>query len=354
MALSLFEHPVLGAHFGDDEIAAHFRIEAEIATMLTFEMALAEAQAQEGLIAPETSAAITAACERFEPDFGALRQGVARDGVIVPELVRELRKAVAAPHGQHLHFGATSQDVIDTSLVMRLRFVLPVLAERLEELLEMLQELSERFGHHRLIGRTRMQAAMPISVASRLKAWASPLSRALDSLDDVRSDLLKLQFGGAAGTLDKLGADAEGVASRLGFLLDLEVPESNWHTQRDGIAGFAGWLSLVSGALGKIGQDVALMAQNEIAEIALTGGGGSSAMPHKQNPVRAETLVALARFNAVQLGGIHQTLVHEQERSGAAWSLEWMLLPQMVVATGAGLRLAGELLDAVERLGVPE
>jgi 3-carboxy-cis,cis-muconate cycloisomerase len=354
MSVSLFEHPILGAHFGDDEVAAHFRIEAEISTMLTFEMALAEAEAQEGLIPPEASAAIATACETFEPDFEALRKGAARDGLIVPEFVRELRKTVGAPHDERLHFGATSQDVIDTSLVLRLRMVLPILAERLEGLVATLQDLDEQFGHHRLIGRTRMQAAIPITVASRLKSWMMPVARALDELEDVGPELLKVQFGGAAGTLDKLGADAQGVATRLGFLLDLEVPEGNWHNQRDGLARFAGWLSLISGALGKIGQDVALMAQNEVAEIALSGGGGSSAMPHKQNPVRAETLVALARFNATQIAGMHHALVHEQERSGAAWSLEWMILPQMVMATGAALRLAGELLDSIERIGVPE
>ncbi|WP_099865315.1 3-carboxy-cis,cis-muconate cycloisomerase [Pararhizobium haloflavum] len=354
MSVSLFEHPVLAAHFGDEAIAAHFRIEAEISTMLTFEMALAEAEAHEGLIAPEAAVAIVKACETFEPDFSALREGAARDGLIVPELIRELRKTVPAPHADHLHFGATSQDVIDTSLVLRLKMVIPMLTARLENLIASLQDLDERFSDNELVGRTRMQAAMPIPVGARLRAWLLPISRALDELEDVGPELLQLQFGGGAGTLDKLGENATGVAMRLGFLLDLEVPRSNWHSQRDGVARFANWLSLVTGALGKIGQDIALMAQNEIGEIAMTGGGGSSAMPHKQNPVRAETLVALARFNATQLSGMHQALIHEQERSGAAWALEWMILPQMVVATGAATRLAIELLDSVESIGVTQ
>lgn len=354
MSVSLFEHPVLSAHFGDDALAAHFRIEAEISTMLTFEMALAEAEAQEGLIAQEAAAAIAHACEAFEPDFEALRQGAARDGLIVPELIRELRKTVAAPHGDDLHFGATSQDVIDTSLVLRLKMALPVIAERLEGLVAALQGLDEKFGENRLVGRTRMQAAVPITVASRLRAWMMPLARALDELEDIGPELLHLQFGGAAGTLERLGDDAPGVAARLGFLLDLEVPAGNWHTQRDAIVRFTDWLSMISGVLGKVGLDIALMAQNEIGEIKLSGGGGSSAMPHKQNPVAAETLVALARFNATQVAGMHHALIHEQERSGSAWSLEWMLLPPMVVATGAALLRAGELLDSVERIGGAE
>jgi 3-carboxy-cis,cis-muconate cycloisomerase len=123
-----------------------------------------------------------------------------------------------------------------------------------------------------------------------------------------------------------------------------------WHSQRDGLAELAGWLSLVTGSLGKFGQDLALMAQVG-SDIKLSGGGSSSAMPHKQNPVKAEALVALARFNAVQLSGMHQALVHEQERSGAAWTLEWLILPQMVVATAAALRLAAELAGQIESLG---
>ncbi|TIN70121.1 MAG: 3-carboxy-cis,cis-muconate cycloisomerase, partial [Mesorhizobium sp.] len=123
-----------------------------------------------------------------------------------------------------------------------------------------------------------------------------------------------------------------------------------WQNQRDALADFAGWLSLLTGSLGKFGQDIALLAQGG-TEIKLSGGGGSSTMPHKQNPVKAEALVALARFNATQLAGLHHALVHEQERSGAAWTLEWLLLPQMVVATAASLRLAAELAAQVESLG---
>jgi len=141
-----------------------------------------------------------------------------------------------------------------------------------------------------------------------------------------------------AEELDELGMSAAELARRLGL-----ADGPCWHSERDCLADFASWLSLVSGALGKIGQDVALMAQNEIGEVKLAEGGGSSAMPHKSNPVRAEVLVALARFNAGLLGAEHQALVHENERSGAAWTLEWLTLPQMVAATGAAMRHAAAL-----------
>ena len=125
---------------------------------------------------------------------------------------------------------------------------------------------------------------------------------------------------------------------------------AQWQSQREGMLALAGLLAAITGSLGKAGQDIALMADRG-GEIALSGGGGSSAMPHKQNPVAAEALVTLARFTAVQLGGMGQAVVHEQERSGAAWTLEWLLLPQMAVATGAALRLAGTLFASIENMG---
>ena len=135
--------------------------------------------------------------------------------------------------------------------------------------------------------------------------------------------------------------------------LGLAYAPDCWHTTRDALADYANWLSLVTGSLGKMGQDICLMAQQGLDEAMLGGGGGSSAMPHKRNPVKAEALVTLARFNAVQVGGMHQALVHEQERSGAAWSLEWLILPQMTVAAAASLSTGIALLNSVERLGDP-
>ncbi|WFP79341.1 3-carboxy-cis,cis-muconate cycloisomerase [Mesorhizobium sp. WSM4906] len=348
MTVSPFDHPLLSGLLGDEEATRHFSVEADIAAMLTFERALAEAEAECGVI-PHDTEAIVKALASFRPDTAKLRAGVARDGVVVPELVRQIRAAVGDPHGEFVHLGATSQDVVDTSLVLRLGRAIDHIGLLLGENIVRLTGLAEEFGGRALMGMTRMQPAIPITAADRIASWRAPLERHQQRLKEQSGRLLVVQFGGAAGTLDKLGDKAPAVRGALAARLGLgDAPQ--WHGQRDALAEFAGWLSLVTGSLGKFGQDVALMAQAG-TDIRLSGGGGSSAMPHKQNPVKAETLVALARFNATQLAGMHQALVHEQERSGAAWTLEWLILPQMVVATAAALKLAAELVGQIESLG---
>ncbi|WP_027167675.1 3-carboxy-cis,cis-muconate cycloisomerase [Mesorhizobium sp. WSM3224] len=349
MTVSPFDHPLLSGLLGDEEAARHFSVEADIDAMLTFERALAEAEAERGVIPRDAEAAIIEALASFRPDTAKLRAGVTKDGVVVPELVRQIKAIVGEQYREFVHFGATSQDAFDTSLVLRLREAVEHIGLLLSENIVRLTGLEEEFGGRTLMAMTRMQPAIPITAADRIVSWRAPLGRHQERLKELSVRLLAVQFGGAAGTLEKLGDSAAAVRAALAAKLGLaDAPQ--WHSQRDALAEFAGWLSLVTGGLGKFGQDVALMAHAGI-DIELSGGGGSSAMPHKQNPVKAEALVALARFNAVQLSGMHQALVHEQERSGAAWTLEWLILPQMVVATACALRLAAELAAQIESLG---
>lgn len=351
MSFTPFNAPLLSGLLGDKEITACFSVKVEIAAMALFEAALARATAAVGLIPHEAGEVIASVCSRFEPDVERIGQATARDGVAVPELVAQIRAAVGEPYARHVHFGATSQDVIDTALVIRLKPVVARLKERLRAIDRRLGEFERTFGGRPLAARTRMQLAKAITVSDRLAAWRAPLARHLERLDAVALRLLALQLGGPVGNRGEYGKKAAEVAAEMGDMLGLSAPPSSWHAARDNIAEFASLLSLVSGSLGKIGQDVALMAQNEIGDIELSGTGGSSAMAHKQNPVRAEALVTLARFNATLVSGMHHALVHEQERSGAAWTLEWMLLPQLCVAAGASTRTALELLDSVGRLG---
>ena len=349
MTVSPFDHPYLSGLLGDEEVASFFSAAAELEAMLAFEVALAKAEAVQGVIPLAAAGAIERVAHRFAPDVASLRNATARDGVVVPDLIRQLRAAVGEPHGRHVHFGATSQDVIDSGLMLRLSRVLPLLEDRLGGLIGGLAALSATFGAHGLMGRTRMQPAIPITVADRIGAWRQPLERVAERLEIFALEGLAVQFGGAAGTLEKLGDKASAVRATLADELGLaDAPQ--WHSQRDRIGDLAALLAAVTGSLGKIGQDIALMADRG-DEIALAGGGGSSAMPHKQNPVAAEVLVTLARFNAAQLGGLAQAAVHEQERSGAAWTLEWLVLPPMIHATAHALTLALAMLSGITAMG---
>lgn len=351
MTFSLFDHPHFSALLGHDEIAPLFKAEAEMAAMLRFETALAEVECELGVIPEAACAAILAAIAAFKPALERLAAAVGRDGLVVPELVAALREELDDEHRAHVHFGATSQDVIDTGLILRVKKVMAVLRRDLAELIGTLEQLRRSDGMTPVMGRTRMQCALPITAGDRIATWASPLQQHLETLDTLERRVLVVQFGGAVGTLDKLEKRGAEVRAALAGRLGLVDPGRSWHAERDRIADLAGWLSKVSGSVGKIGQDLVLMAQNEVGEAVLASGGLSSAMPHKRNPVQAEILVTLARFNAGQLSSVHQALVHEGERSGAAWTLEWMVLPEMVAATAASLKLCGQCLESLEIRG---
>ncbi|WP_157015985.1 3-carboxy-cis,cis-muconate cycloisomerase [Mesorhizobium xinjiangense] len=347
MSLSPFDHPFLSGLLGDAEVGAWLSAEADLAAMLSFERALAEAEAAEGVIEASAAAIIAEQLAGFVPDMAKLKAGLGRDGVAGPELVRQLRERVGGEAAAFVHFGATSQDLADTSLAIRLRAILEIFGQRLNGLAGALAALEKRDGATRTMAHTRMQAAIPVPAARKIRSWRDPLERHHAHLSGVADEVCVLTFGGAAGTLDKLGEKGPAVTRRMAIALGLKAVVHARHSERDGTAGLASWLSLVTGSLGKMGQDIALLAQSEVGEVKLAGGGGSSAMPHKVNPVGAEVLVTLARFNATLVSGMHQSLVHENERSGAAWTLEWMLLPQMLLATGAALRIASEVVDGV-------
>lgn len=351
MSESVFSHPWLSGLFGDDQVGDLLSADTELANMLRVEQAFSRALGAAGIVSVATAEAAAAAIAGSHIDMASLKVGAARDGMAVPDLVRQLKGQTAAELHPAIHKGLTSQDVIDTALVLALRDILVLLEQRLRALQVDLGVLSDAFGDRELMGRTRMQAAVPITAADRFATWALPLGEHLQRLSELRPRLLKLQLGGAAGNNAALGHEADAVAQTMASELDLKVPDRSWHAMRDGLGEFGNWLSLVTGTLGKMGQDVCLMAQQGIDDIHLSGGGGSSAMPHKQNPVLPELLVALARYNAGQVGTLHLALVHEQERSGAAWALEWMVLPQMVLATARALTAAQTLVTSVDRIG---
>ncbi|MGF1563587.1 MAG: 3-carboxy-cis,cis-muconate cycloisomerase [Geminicoccaceae bacterium] len=346
-----FDHLWLGRLFGDNEALAIWQPEVQLQHYLAFEAALARALEASGRVAAGQGERAAAAITGFTPDVARLAEATASDGLPVPDLVRQLRVA-AQPDEAAVHTGATSQDVLDTALALSLRALTDLLLPRLDGLAASLLALRARFGEAPLTGRTRMQAALPIKVQDRLDSWRAPLLEHASRLISLRPEVERLQLGGAVGTRAAFGDDADAIAKVMAQELGLSAG-AVWHTDRSALAAYAGQLSLITGTLGKIGQDVCLMAQQGVDDIAIAGGGGSSAMPHKSNPVLAELLVTLARYNATQLAGVHQALVHEQERSGAAWMLEWLCLPQMSVATCRSLGAAHTLCQQIVRIGAP-
>ncbi len=344
MTVLALEHPQLGALLGDPETAALFSWPAELAAMLAFETALARAQAAVGAIPAEAADAIATTARDFVPDAAALSQGTARDGVVVPVFVRLLKDHVGAAHAASVHKGATSQDVADTALMVRLAAALRMFDRRLTALAAELDCRIAADGARPLMGRTRMQRALPVTLGHRLAQWASGLAEAHMMLRDVQARALVVQLGGAVGTRTDYGPDVDAIERRMAADLGLGVVGASWQSNRGRIVDVGNLCSRISGAAGKLGQDVVLMAQSELGEAELMVAGGSSAMAHKRNPVKAEVLVSLARFSAGLVGTLHQSLVHEQERSGAAWTLEWLVLPQLVVTAGASLRLTDEVL----------
>lgn len=201
-----------------------------------------------------------------------------------------------------------------------------------------LADAADRHAELLMAARTRSQIATPTTFGARVASWLAPLARCRTRLEQLRPRLLRLQLGGASGTLEAFGDQGPALARAVADELGLGFPAKPWHAERDSLAELAGWLSLLARCLGKMGADLILLGRTEIAEVATGSGGGSSTMPQKSNPVAAEALVALARFNASQVGLVHQALVHAEERDATAWPLEWMVLPQMVVAAGAALR----------------
>ncbi|TCD11933.1 3-carboxy-cis,cis-muconate cycloisomerase [Oricola cellulosilytica] len=351
MSYTPFNAPILSGLLGDAELTPFFSVREDINAMVRFESACALCEGRHGLIPEDAATAIFAACKTFAPDLRSIGEATARDGVAVPELVRQLREHVGEPHAGYVHYRATSQDVVDTSFVLRMEDAIAVIEDRLKLVDTALHGLEKKNLGRSLMARTRMQPALPIAAEDRIRAWRAPITGHLATLDDVKTRLLVVQFGGPVGTLSGPSNDNAAFASDLAAELGLGRRDTCWHTDRSSIVAFANWLSLVTGSLGKFGRDIALMAQSGANDITLAGGGVSSAMPHKQNPVKAEVLVSLAHFNAVQVSGMHHAMVHEQERSGAAWTLEWMLMPPMVVATGAALRNSRSLIDDIEQIG---
>lgn len=305
--------------------------------MVEVERALARVQGRLGLIDSTAAVRIDQRLDDFAVDLEEVAKGVRDSAVPVPALLRQLRGELAPEHRSLLHLGATSQDIVDTALVLQLSAVLDILSGRLRATLQVLIDLAEAHERTVMLARTRFQPALPTTFGLKVAGWLLPLARHLERLAELRPRLLVVQLGGAAGTLAPLGERGPAVMDALAKELGLASPPMPWHSQRDSLFELATWLTQVAGSLGKLGTDVLLMAQGEVGELREASGGGSSTLPQKANPIRAEALVTLARRAGVELGAMAGTPIAAHERDGTTWQGEWLSLPGLASTTAAAL-----------------
>ncbi|HEX7044069.1 MAG TPA: 3-carboxy-cis,cis-muconate cycloisomerase [Burkholderiales bacterium] len=328
----------------------HGRLQA----MLDFEAALARAEAAVGVVPETAAAAIAAQCGAELYDIDALAARAAAAGNLAIPLVQELTARVAQRDAQaagFVHWGATSQDVIDTGLVLQLRAACDLIEADVEALAAALARLAAAHARTPLAARTLLQHALPTTFGLKLAGWLDALERDRARLRAARGRMLVLQFGGAAGTLAALGEHGPAVAAALARELGLACPALPWHTHRDRLAEAATTLGLLAGTLGKIGRDVTLLMQTEVAEAlepSAPGRGGSSTLPHKRNPVGSLVAAAAALRVPHLVATMLAAMVQEHERAAGAWHAEWEVLPEICALTAGAAAQLRQVIEGLE------
>jgi 3-carboxy-cis,cis-muconate cycloisomerase len=322
--------------------------------MLDFEAALARAEAATGVIPAGAADTITQACQARAFDLGALAEAATRSGNLAIPLVKALTAHVAktdADAARYVHWGATSQDVIDTATVLSLRAAIDALLPDVDRAIAGFAKLARQHRTTAVVARTWLQHALPMPFGLKLAEYAAALHRSRTRLQRLRDEALALQFGGAAGTLAALGDKGWQVAERLAQELKLTLPEAPWHTHRDRIAEAASVFAILAGSCGKIARDVSLMMQTDVAEAFEPSGegrGGSSTMPHKRNPVAAATALAAATMAPNLAATIFAAQIQEHERSAGPWHAEWPTLPMLQLVTSGGLAAIVDIAEGLE------
>jgi 3-carboxy-cis,cis-muconate cycloisomerase len=344
--VSAFDSSISSTVFADEELSALFSDEAEIQALVRVEKELAKVQVALGIIPQKEGKAIVSALDSLTVDPAAVSDGFKKDGIPIPALLRELREYLGDSDANFLHWGATSQDIMDTALVLRIKSTTSIIESRISSFTGQLVELAEQHRATIMVARTRNQNAAPTVFGLKVVNWFMPLVRQRQRLSELLPRLLRVQLGGAVGTNAALGSLGMDVNSALAKSLELHS-SSPWHVQRDAIVEFANWLAMTAGIIAKMAQDMLLMAQSEVAEISFENGGKSSTMPNKSNPVLAESIVALANFCRTQTDLMQQALHGQHERDGIGMSMERLVLGPLVCAAGACINLAQRSIDTL-------
>ncbi|MFK3972847.1 3-carboxy-cis,cis-muconate cycloisomerase [Pseudomonas sp. NPDC087358] len=333
-----------------DIFSDHGRVQG----MLDFEAALARAEAAVGAVPTEVVDDIVAACDASLYDFDALAVAIGNAGNSAIPLVKALGKQIATRNQaaeRYVHLGATSQDVMDSGLVLQLRSAVSLLEQGLVNLGDALAQQAQRHAGVPMPGRTWLQQATPITLGAKIAGWLGAVTRHRQRLRELKPRLLSLQFGGASGSLAALGEMAFPIAEALARELKLNLPDQPWHTQRDRLVEFACLLGMIAGSLGKIGRDISLLMQTEAGEVfepAAAGKGGSSTMPHKRNPVGAAVMIGAATRAPGLVATLLGAMPQEHERSLGLWHAEWETLPELCCVVSGSLQQALAVIPGLE------
>lgn len=322
--------------------------------MLDFEAALARAEVTVGVIPANAVSAIESACRADQFEMGALAEAATRSGNLAIPLVKALTANVAKADpdaARYVHWGATSQDVIDSATMLSLRAAIDALLADCDRAIAGFAKLAEQHRNTAVVARTWLQHALPMPFGLKLAEYASALHRSKQRLARLRAEGLALQFGGAAGTLAALGDKGLAVAEQLARELDLPLPDAPWHTHRDRVAEVASVLAILSGTCGKIARDVSLMMQTDVGEafeLSGEGRGGSSTMPHKRNPVASASALGAATMAPNLAATIFAAQVQDHERSAGPWHAEWPTLPSLLLVTSGALAAIVDIAEGLE------
>src|ERR1700730_14724827 len=338
-----------------EPVAKLFRDDNYLQTMLDFEAALAYAEASSGVIPSSAANAIAAKCRVELFDKQKLAEAASLAGNLAIPLVKHLKALVVADNKDaagFVHWGATSQDAIDTAVVLQLREALLITSGDLENLCARLAKMADQHRLTPIVARTWMQHAVPTTLGIKFAGWLDALGRHRERFREMQNRCLALQFGGAAGTLAALGSQGGVVAKHLSEQLKLPLPQIPWHSHRDRLCEIATTLGLLTGTLGKIARDISLHMQTEIDELrepAEKGRGGSSTMPHKRTPVACAMILAAAIRVPGLVAIVLSAMVQEDERGLGGWHAEWETLPEIVCLTAGAMH---HLADVVPRLEI--
>jgi 3-carboxy-cis,cis-muconate cycloisomerase len=340
MSIHPADSQIFAALYGTDEMRTLFSDRAHLQFMLDVEAALARAESKLGMIPVHVADAIgrAARVENLRLDY--IADSTRRIGYPVVALVAELGRVAGDEAARYIHLGATTQDILDTALVLQLQRSFAAMRRDLIALARALADRAARFRDTPIAGRTHLQHAVPTTFGLKCAVWAAPLVTHLERLDQAAPRILVVQLGGAAGTLASLGAAGPAVVEALARELALGVPDLPWHAQRDGFAETAALLALICGSLSKFALDISLMMQTEVGEVSEPheeGRGGSSTMPQKRNPVASEYILAATRVVQALAPVMFGSMVADHERATGPWQSESLALPQCVALTAGAL-----------------